>query len=259
MRFLARLGLGLCGLALVTSAVVKADDPAAPPSDAVVPQAAQVAGHHHKGLFGWRHCVECQREYAKKRYGVDVPPPPSTAAAAAMARPIVHDHNHGAPCAACQAGTVVSGPVSVVESYPPGHAVVGGPVMAGNLPPGHAVVGGGAAEPAGVDPTPVGVSRAVQSQWNNPRLAAMPPRAGVASYDPSVQPSSMIPPQTALDSQTSTRPHILSHLFGIGGISRHIRESREDKERDAHASIAYDTPSQPVNEVPASVIYGKEH
>ncbi|MGZ3384343.1 MAG: hypothetical protein ACXWNF_05330 [Isosphaeraceae bacterium] len=259
MLFLARLGLGLCGLALVTSAVVKADDPAAPPSDAVVPQAAQVAGHHHKGLFGWRHCVECQRAYAKKRDGVDVPPPPSTAAAAAMARPIVHDHNHGAPCAACQAGTVVSGPVSVVESYPPGHAVVGGPVLAGNLPPGYAMVGGGGPGPAGVDPTPVGVSRAVQSQWNNPRLASMPPRAGVASYDPSVQPSSMIPPQTALDSQTSTRPHILSNLFGIGGISRHIRESREDKERDAHASIAYDTPSQPVNEVPASVIYGKEH
>ncbi|MGZ3336183.1 MAG: hypothetical protein ACXWOV_13760, partial [Isosphaeraceae bacterium] len=116
MRFLARLGLGLCGLALVTSAVVKADNPAAPPSDAVVPQTAQVAGHHHKGLFGWRHCVECQRAYAKKRDGVDVPPPPSTAAAAAMARPIVHDHNPGAPCAACQAGTVVSGPVSVVES-----------------------------------------------------------------------------------------------------------------------------------------------
>ena len=68
----------------------------------------------------------------------------------------------------------------------------------------------------------------------------------------------MIPPQTALDTQTSTRPHILSHLFGIGGISRHIREAREDKERDAHASIAYDNPSQPVNEVPASVVYGKE-
>src|SRR5208337_3075762 len=210
MRFLARFSVGLCGLALVTSAVVKADDPAAPPSDAVVPQAAQVAGHNHKGLFGWRHCVECQRAYAKKRDGVDVPPPPSTAAAAAMAGPIVHDHNHGTNCAACQAGTVVSGPVSVVESYPPGHAVVGGdgPV------------------PAGVDPAPVGVSRAVQSQWNNPRLASMPLRAGVAPHDPSVQPSSMIPPQTALDTQTTTRPHILSHLFGIGGISRHIREAR---------------------------------
>src|SRR5208337_5422558 len=257
MRFLARLGLGLCGLALLTSAVVKADDPAAPPSEAVVPQAAKVAGHHHKGLFGWRHCVECQREYAKKRYGVDVPPPPSTAQAA-MAGPIVHDHNQGAGCAACQAGTVVSGPVSVVESYPPGHAVVGGPVLAGNLPPGHAVVGGGPA-PAGVDPTPVGVSRAVQSQWNNPRLASMPPRAGVAPYDPSVKPSSTIPPQTGLDTQTTTRPHILSHLFGIGGISRHIREAREEQERDAHASIAYDAPSQPVNEVPAAAVYGKGH
>ena len=87
----------------------------------------------------------------------------------------------------------------------------------------------------------------------------MPPRAGVATYDPSVQPSSMIPPQTALDTQTATRPHILSHLFGIGGISRHIREAREDKERDAHASIAYDNPSQPVNEVPAAVVYSKGH
>ena len=259
MRFLARLGLGLCGLALVTSAVVKADDPAAPPSNAVVPQAAQVAGHHHKGLFGWRHCVECQRAYAKKRDGVDVPPPPSTTAAAAMAGTIVQDQNHRADCATCQAGTVVSGPVSVVESYPPGHAVVGGPVMAGNLPPGYAVVGGGGPGPAGVDPAPVGVSRAVQSQWNNPRLASIPPRAGVAPSDPSVQPSSMIPPQTAVDTQTSTRPHILSHLFGIGGISRHIREVREDKERDAHASIAYDNPSQPVNEVPASAVYGKDH
>ncbi len=259
MRFLARLGLGLCGLALVTSAVVKADDPAAPPSNAVVPQAAQVAGHHHKGLFGWRHCVECQRAYAKKRDGVDVPPPPSTTAAAAMAGTIVQDQNHRADCATCQAGTVVSGPVSVVESYPPGHAVVGGPVMAGNLPRGYAVVGGGGPGPARVDPAPVGVSRAVQSQWNNPRLASIPPRAGVAPSDPSVQPSSMIPPQTAVDTQTSTRPHILSHLFGIGGISRHIREAREDKECDAHASIAYDNPSQPVNEVPASAVYGKDH
>ena len=259
MRFLARLSLGLCGLALVTSAVIKADDPAAPPSNAGVPQAAQVVGHNHKGLFGWRHCVECQREYAKKHYGVDVPPPPSTPAAAAMTGTIIHDHNQGTACAVCQAGTFVSGPVSVVESYPPGQAVADGPVLAGNLPPGYAVVGGGGPQMAGADPTPVGVSRAAQTQWNNSRLASMPPRAGVASYDPSVQPSSMIPPQTALDTQTTSRPHILSHLFGIGGISRQVREVREDKERGAHASIAYDSPSQPVNDVPASAVYGKGH
>ena len=230
MRFLARLSLGLCGLALVTSAVVKADDPAAPPSNA-----ARAAGCSGGPVITTRVSLvggivsNASAQYAKKHDGVDVPPPPSTPAAAAMAGTIIHDHNQGTACAVCQAGTFVSGPVSVVESYPPGHAVADGPVLAGNLPPGYAVVGGGGPQMAGADPTPVGVSRAAQTQWNNSRLASMPPRAGVASYDPSVQPSSMIPPQTALDTQTTSRPHILSHLFGIGGISRQVREEREDK------------------------------
>jgi len=259
MRFLARFGLGLCGLALIASAVVKADDPAVGPGDAAVPQDAQVAGHHHKGLFGWRHCVECQRAWAKKRSGVDVPPPPSSAMAAAMAGPVVHDHNQGGGCAACQAGTIVSGPVSVVESYPAGHAVMGGPVMAGNYPPGYAVMGGGAGPGmAGLDPTPVGVSRSGQTQWNNPRVAAAP-RSGAGSYDPSVMPSSMIPAQTALDNPSNGHPHVLGHLFGVGAISRHRREMREDKQRDAHASISYDPAARPVNEVPASLVYGKGH
>ena len=69
----------------------------------------------------------------------------------------------------------------------------------------------------------------------------------------------MIPPQTALDNQTTTRPHILSHLFGIGGISRHIREQREDKEAMHTRRLPTTHPSQPVNEVPASVVYGKGH
>ncbi len=259
MRFLARIGLAVCGLALAPTVMVKADDAAVPPpSDTAVPQTAQAAGHHHKGLFGWRHCVECQRAWAKRHDGVDVPPPPSTPAAA-MAGSIVHDHNHASGCAVCQAGTIVSGPISVVESYPPGHAMVGGPTLAGGLPPGYAVAGGGGPPMAAGDPTPVGVSRAGMTQWNNPRLASMPARGGVASYDPSVMPSSMIPAQTALDSQTTTRPHILGHLFGIGGISRRIRESRDDKGREAHASIAYDSPSHPVNELPAAVVYGKGH
>ncbi len=282
MRSLARLGLGVCGLALVTTAVVKAQDPAALPARTVVPQGGQVSGHHHEGLFGWRHCVECQREMARKRDGVDVPPPPSSPyAAAPMNGTIVHQHNGAVPCAACQAGAVVSGPVTVVESYPPGRAVVGGPVtivesyppgravvggpmMAGNLPPGYAVMNGGPAM-AGADPTPVGVSRAaqaqaqVQAQWNNPRLASVPPRPGAGAYDPSVMPSSMIPAQTALDTQTATRPHILTHLFGIGEIRRHIRDTREDRGRDAHASIAYDAPTTPVTQLPASVVYGKDH
>jgi hypothetical protein len=69
----------------------------------------------------------------------------------------------------------------------------------------------------------------------------------------------MIPPQTAVDTQGTTRPHILSHLFGFGGIRQHMREEQADKERSAHASIAYDNSSKPVNEVPASAVYGKGH
>ena len=37
--------------------------------------------HTHKGLFGRRHCVECQRAYVKAHDGVDVPAPPSIAPA----------------------------------------------------------------------------------------------------------------------------------------------------------------------------------
>src|SRR5262249_29156045 len=99
----------------------------------------QVPPHHHKGLFGWRHCVECQRAYAKSRYGVDVPPPPSFAPTMAMQGQVVSAP--GTRCTACE-GTVVSGPVVVSDPHAPGYTVVGGPtVMAGDAP-GYAVAGG---------------------------------------------------------------------------------------------------------------------
>ncbi len=107
MRLLARSGLCLCSLALVAVPIANAQPPAmngaggqpvyyGQPANSGQPayngqpmyngQAAyngqpayngQAPGHHHKGLFGWRHCTECQRAYAKARDGVDVPPPPS--------------------------------------------------------------------------------------------------------------------------------------------------------------------------------------
>jgi hypothetical protein len=169
---------------------------------------------------------------------------------------------------------VVSGPLTVVESYPPGHAVAGGQSLAGNYPPGYAASGGqslaGNYPPgyaasgsnfgpgvARIDPTPVGVSRSSKTRWNTPTMAATGSRRPAGPYDPSVQPSSMIPPQTALDTETTSRPHILSHLFGFGEITRHIREGREDKARQTHASISYDPSAKPVNELPASAVYGK--
>ena len=259
MRILARLGLGLCGVVLGAASAVQADDSPAPP-DVTAALAAQATGHHHKGLFGWRHCVECQRAWAKKHDGVDVPPPPANLPATLVPGQAVHDHNSPARCAACEAGAVVTGPVTIVESYPPGHAVVGGPAMAANSPPGYAVVGGSTGPVmAGGGPAPVGVSRSGQTHWNAPRMAASGPRPGSSPYDPAVTPSSMIPAQTALAGPQSGRPHVISHLFGFGGISRHAREQREDREREAHASISYNPPAQPVNEVPASMVYGKGH
>ena len=112
---------------------------------------------------------------------------------------------------------------------------------------------------AGGDPAPVGVSRAGQPRWNAPRMAAGGPRPGASPYDPAVMPSSMIPAQTALASPSGGRPHVISHLFGFGGISRHVREEREDRKREAHASISYDPPAQPVTELPAAMVYGKGH
>ncbi len=260
MRSLARFGLGLFGLAIVVSPVVLADDGAGPVVDAAAPQqAAQATGHHHKGLFSWRHCTECQRAMAKKRDGVDVPPPPSSIPTGVMAGQVVHNPGDAASCAACQAGTVVTGPVTVVESYPAGHAVVGGPVLAGNSPPGYAVVGNLGPAMAGVDPAPVGVSGASQPSWNSPRMAQAGPRPTVGAYDPSVMPSSMIPAQTALSSSSSGRPHILRHLFGVSEIGRLHREARQEQAREAHAAISYSPPNQQVNELPASLVYGKGH
>ena len=323
MRFRARFRLGLCGLALFTAGVVKADDAAVPAKNGAAPAlasvpaparadtpasavdiasatargdahqvastgpapASQAAGHHHKGLFGWRHCVECQRAWVKKHDGVDVPPPPSGLPASVanvpgsvVRGPAAADYGHGIGCSACQDGTVVGGPATVVESYPPppGHAVSGGQVLAGNYPPGYAVSGGQVLAgnyPAGyavsggnfapgvasVEPTPVGVSRSSQTRWNSSRVAATGPRVPAGPYDPSVQPSSMIPPQTAVDPETTSRPHILSHMLGFDGITRHFRESRDEKAREAHASISYDSTSQPVTALPASAVYGKDH
>ena len=72
-------------------------------------------------------------------------------------------------------------------------------------------------------------------------------------------PSSMIPAQTALPGTSSGRPHILAHLFGVSEIGRVHKEEREEKARQAHAAISYSPPNGPVNELPASVVYGKGH
>jgi len=209
--------------------------------------------HHHHGLFGRRHCVECQRAYVKAHDGVDVPGPPYVEPGAVVHGPVVAAQVSS--CPTCPGGAVVTGPVMAANANAPGYAVVGGPgVMASNEAPGYAVVGEVAA--AG-EPAPIGVSRAGQAPWGDPRMAAMGPRPGTGPYDPSVVPTAIPPAQVALQGPVSNRPHILGHLFGVPEFGKHRRE-REDKERQKHASIAYDQPAAKVTELPAEMVYGKE-
>ncbi len=223
--------------------------------------------HRHKGLLGWRHCVECQRAYAKRHYGVDVPPPPSFAPGVAMQRQVVTAP--GARCATCE-GSVVSGSVVAADPHAPGYTVVGGPTAMAGEAPGYAVVGGnvamagapgyavvGGAAGAVAEPSPIGVARSMQPQWANPRMAAYGARPGVGGYDPSVMPSSIPPAQEALTSGGHDRPHIVRHILGLPSFGAHRRE-QEERARAKHAAIAYDQQNTPVTELPASMVYGNK-
>ncbi len=221
--------------------------------------------HRHKGLLGWRHCVECQRAHAKARYGVDVPPPPSFSPGMAMQGQVVTAP--GARCATCE-GSVISGSVVAADPHAPGYTVVGGPTAMAGEAPGYAVVGGnvamsgapgyavvGGAAGAGAEPSPIGVARSTQPQWANPRMAAYGARPGAGGYDPAVMPSSIPPAQDALTATGHDRPHIIRHILGLPTLGAHRRE-QEEKARAKHAAIAYDQPNTPVTELPASMVYG---
>ena len=125
MRFLARLGLALCGLALATSAMVKADDPAC--HRPATPRYRKVARRPAITTKAFLVRGIALSASARGPRSMMVWTFPRRPCRAAMAGPVVQDHSQAAPCAACQTGTVVSGPVTIVESYPPGHAMVGGP------------------------------------------------------------------------------------------------------------------------------------
>ncbi len=164
---------------------------------------AQPAPHHHKGLLHRRHCVECQRAYAKAHDGVDVPAPPTLEPGAMIHGPVMAAQV--ASCPTCQGGAVPSGAIMTADAHAPGYAVVGGPgAMASNDMPGYAVVGGEGGP--GADPAPIGVSRSGHAPYGDPRMAAMGPRPGGSAYDPSVVPTSTPPAQVAVADPKNTSP-----------------------------------------------------
>ncbi|WP_337177339.1 hypothetical protein [Paludisphaera sp.] len=263
MRSLKRLVPGLLGLALAVPCVGSAYGQSDAPK------------HEHKGLLGRRNCTECQRARAMARDGVNVPPPPSAMKPGAPQLGHGHDHAHAhahaapalavAPgstgCVECEhdaaamGGTIVPGSIVVSDSVvaPPGRAVVGGDhdeAVAAQFPAGRAVVG--------AEPAPIGA--AVASQGNFTPVAG-PVAAPTAPRDPSVMPSSMIPPQTAIGGDNSpARPRIITHMLDLPDLTRIGRVARANRERarrETHASISYGDANGPVTELPASMVFGK--
>ena len=247
MRMRARLVLGLYGVALAVPAVVMAGPLGDDESMGMAPPQMKAEPHHHKGLFGRRHCVECQRAYYKAHDGVDVPAPPPLDSG--MQGQVV---SNGAHCPTCQGNVVVSGPMMSQNASAPGFAVVGGP--GGPEAPGYAVIGEAM---VGSEPAPVGVAKMRNHGAMDPRMAASGARPGSAPVDPSVVPTNLPPAQVALSSPASNRPHIISHLFGLPNFGQYHRD-RIERERQKHASIAYGQVESHVSEVPASLVYGKD-
>ena len=247
MRFPARLVLGLYGVALAVPAVVMAgplgDDEPMPGSMGVqAPPQMQAEPHHHKGLFGRRHCTECMRAYAKSHDGVDIPAPPPIYSPGMPGQVI----GNGTHCPTCQGPVVVSGPVMSNDPHAPGYAMVGGPDA-----PGYAVVGEAI---VGSDPAPVGVAKPHKHGATDPRLAASGARPSAGPVDPSVVPANLPSAPDTLAGPGHNRPHVISHLFGLPNWGQAGRD-RQDRERQKHASISYGQIDHPVTEVPASLVY----
>ncbi len=220
------------------SAGYQPSSPAAPVENQPTP-----AKHHHKGLFGWKHCVECQRARVKAHDGVEIPPPPSPSGMIYQGQvistsPVIVGDPHGMIVNGSQeTGYTVVGPGGPEDMT--GYAVVGGPAPS-------------------AEPAPIGLARGGQNPWADPRMAAMAPRPGGAGpYDPSVVPSSMPPAQSAVAGPGHDRPHIISHILGLPLMGTHRRQ-REEREREKHAAIAYGDPKQKVTELPSSMVYGKD-
>jgi hypothetical protein len=212
---------------------------AANPQPAIDPAMAPApATHQHKGLFAWRHCVDCQRAYVKAHDGIDVPPPPGYPGAAGMPG---------------QGQTIVTGPMVVNDPHAAGYAVVGPGADGAEAAPGYAVVGGPA---SGAEPVPIGMARATQNPWTDPRMAATAHRPGAGPYDPAVVPSSLPPAQSAMSGPGHDRPHVISHMLGLPMIGK-LRRERAEKRREHHASIAYGDATQTLKELPASMVYGR--
>ena len=270
MHCLARTSLGMLGLALIAPMGVGAQDvsssapagyQAAAPSVSPapvgldgkpIPASPAPAPHKHTGRT---LCAKCA---AKAQAQANAMPPGKIVGCA---------HSKNGVCTACQAALNMPGQFVVMGAPAPAPEAPGRAVASSHPSPsaahmasrpGRAVASSSYDGPSG-DPTPVGViqanfspaaTSATSAAYANP--ASQPGRAVAesnAGHDPYQAKSGGFP-----------HPHILGHIFGWSGLGAERAEERARKKAEAHAMIPYENGAEaaPVNDLPASMVYGKK-
>jgi hypothetical protein len=228
MRRLAHFSMALLGLALaIPASALGFDDP----------PASNPAPHKH-GLFKKAHdCPACAAAKAAHHHVAPVPAQsPMVLPEGSKITGCAHSSN--GVCAACR--KILESPGQIVM-VAPANVVAAAPASA----PGHAVVADTS------EPMPVGLMRTDY----RPGTPGAPGAPAPAASSPTNGRDPFMPPKP------ESRPHILSHLFGFADVRNDVHTavaSRDRKKRETHAAIAYGENASKVEDLPASMVYGKK-
>ena len=278
MRQLARISLGMLGLALVAPSAAPAQDaPASIPSgyQAAAPATPVASPSGLDGKPMPAPAVEAPHKHRVKTLCA------KCAAKMQAAKPpgviVGCEHSKNGVCTACQAALNLPGEFKMASGQPakiaaapaeeaPGRAVA----SSGMAPATNAQMAASsrramAEEPMMAEPTPVGVVQANFSQ-GGPMMA---PPAGYAPTNPmAMNPNA---PGRAVAESNAGRdpyqaksgffphPHVLGHLFGWSGIGNERADEKARRKAEAHAMISYENDAAAsVTELPASTVFGKK-
>jgi hypothetical protein len=129
-------------------------------------------------------------------------------------------------------------PTTAMAAAAPGRAV------ATDAAPGRAMVAAG-------EPEPIGVMR---TNYAGQVPAGSPARPAQAATP--------VPPGRGpfLGEQHESKPHILGHLFGFTEMRYDLQDKMDEgnkKKRAKHAAISYDATDGKVQDLPASMVFGR--
>ena len=249
--------IGMDGKPVAVQPVAAVAGQAAPaPNQMMVP--AQAAAPHKHRLRSV--CASCM----KKQQAMPVE------------RIVACAHSKNGVCPTCQALLAMPGAVTVGAPAPaptgeaPGRAVVSNtptPTMA----PGAAQYAAQSGPVSAVydpsqmpGPTPIGVMQANFAQ-PGAMAGAMPAAPSSVPTASSLQPGHAVaeagntPAPFMRKSTSSNNPMIITHLLGFRNYAADWREQHNNKKNQAHASIPYNNDGTTINELPASVVYGRQH